>query len=35
MTWLDRDQQQVLEESEPLWLAVYFGFIAVRLYPPF
>jgi hypothetical protein len=32
MTWLDRDQQQVLEVSEPLWLAIYFGFIAVRLF---
>lgn len=29
MNWSNRDQQQLLEGSEPLWLAIYFGFIAV------
>lgn len=31
MNWdaCDCDPQQLLEGSEPLWLAIYFGFIAV------
>ncbi|GAM39697.1 hypothetical protein TCE0_034r11453 [Talaromyces pinophilus] len=31
MNWSNRDQQQLLEGSEPLWLAIYFGFIAMSL----
>jgi hypothetical protein len=29
MNWSNCDQQELLEDSEPLWLAIYFGFIAV------